>query len=165
MSKFLDLLRSGEEIDCDLVIGGVDTPATFVWDEGCHITDYGVERFKPIMNAEYTRLKNGNIEIHCDNDKLGKEFCLAAAGYIGEKEYDRLFGNEEEIRCSECIDCQKMIGGRIKYRCYGDYGPGELKKDIGTELPETAPKWCPHRKRGISFFKECRKREIPHTDK
>lgn len=95
MSKFLDLLRSGEELDCDLIIGGYDMPASFVWYEDSKITDYGVEKFKHIMEAEYTRLKNGNIEIHCDDEKLGEVFCLAAAGYIGESEYARIFGEEE----------------------------------------------------------------------
>ncbi len=94
MSKFLDLLRSGEELDCDLIIGGSEMPASFVWYEDSIITDYGVEKFKPIMEAEYTRLKNGNIEIHCDDYKLGERFCLAAAGYIGETKYEKIFGTE-----------------------------------------------------------------------
>ena len=89
MNKFLDLLRSGEDIDCDLIIGGADMPATFVWDEECKITDYGIEKYKAIMEARYSRLVNGNIVIHCES------FCLAAAGYIGEKEYARIFGEEE----------------------------------------------------------------------
>lgn len=95
MNKFLDLLRSGEEIDCDLIIGGADMPASFVWDEDCKITDYGIEKYKAIMDAEYTKLGNGNIKIHCDDDELGESFCLAAAGYIGEKEYVRIFGEEK----------------------------------------------------------------------
>lgn len=94
MSQFLDLLRSGEEIDCDLVIGGVDMPASFVWNEDSKITDYGVEKYKAIMEATYTKLPNGNIEIHCDDDELGESFCWAAAGYIGTSEYTRIFGEE-----------------------------------------------------------------------
>jgi hypothetical protein len=94
VSKFLDLLRSGEEIDCDLIIGGVDMPASFVWNEDSKITDYGIEKYKAIMEAEYTRLPNGNIEIHCDDDELGERFCWAAAGYIGVSEYTRIFGDE-----------------------------------------------------------------------
>lgn len=92
---FLDLLRSGIDLDCDLIIGNVDMPATFIWNEDSKITEYGVERFKPIMEARYTKLPNGNIEIHCDNDKLGEDFCLAAAGYIGTREHTRIFGDEE----------------------------------------------------------------------
>lgn len=44
------------------------------------------------MEAEYTELKNGNLEIHCDDEKLGEKFCLAAAGYINNNEYRRIFG-------------------------------------------------------------------------
>lgn len=92
MNNFLDLLRSGEKIDCDLVIGGVDMPASFVWDEDCKITDYGIEKFRAIMEAEYTKLPNGNIVIHCDDYELGEIFCLSSAGYIGETEYEKIFG-------------------------------------------------------------------------
>ncbi|MDI6706150.1 MAG: hypothetical protein QME73_07830 [Bacillota bacterium] len=95
MSNFLDLLRSGEEIDCDLIIGGCGMPASFVWDEDCRITDYVIEKYKSIMDAEYTRLENGNIEIHCEDAELGEDFCWAAAGYIGEKEFNRIFGEEK----------------------------------------------------------------------
>lgn len=96
MSKFLDLLRSGKEIDCDLIIGNADMPASFVWDEDCKITEYGIEKFKEIMDADYTELPNGNIEIHCDNDALGEIFCLAAAGYIGETEFSKMFEEDKE---------------------------------------------------------------------
>ena len=89
---FLDLLRSGGEIDCDLIIGGADMSATFVWDKENSITDYGVEKFKAVLTAEYTKLPNGNIEIHCDDYELGEEFVLAAAGYIGTTEFAKIFG-------------------------------------------------------------------------
>ncbi|MCL6477849.1 MAG: hypothetical protein K6T65_05485 [Peptococcaceae bacterium] len=101
MSKFLHLLRSGENIDCDLIIGGVDMPVSFVWYKDCKITDYGIEKYKALMEAEYTRLPNGNIEIHCDDVELGENFCWAAAGYIGTTEYARIFGEEIENRDDE----------------------------------------------------------------
>lgn len=69
---FLDLLRSGEEIDCDLIIGGSDMPASFVWDNSIQITEYGINRFSPIMISPYTMLPNGNIEIHCDDYRLAR---------------------------------------------------------------------------------------------
>ena len=52
--------------------------------------------------------------------------------------------------CQNCIDCQRMMDirdGSISWRCYGDYGRGELKKDIceGEKPLATSPKWCPHR--------------------
>jgi hypothetical protein len=92
---FLALLRSGEELDCDLIIGGSDMPASFYWDAECLITDYGVEQFLSILETAYTRLPNGNMEIHCDDYVLGERFTLAAAGYIGETEYSKIFGKDE----------------------------------------------------------------------
>lgn len=92
MSSFLELLRSGEELDCELIIGDCEMPASFVWSKDSQITDYGIERYKPLMDAEYTRTTHGNIELHCPNWGLGEEFCLAAAGYISVSAYNRIFG-------------------------------------------------------------------------
>lgn len=89
---FLDLLRSGKEMDLELIIGDVDMPASFVWDDRSIITEYGVEKFKPIMDAKYKELSDGTIEIFCDDDELGEQFCLAAAGYVGNAEFKKLFG-------------------------------------------------------------------------
>lgn len=90
---FLSLLQSGEELDCDLIIGKCEMPASFVWDENSTITDYGIEQFRPIMDAAYSRLPNGNIEIHCNDYRLGERFAQAAAGYIGISEYENIFGD------------------------------------------------------------------------
>lgn len=91
---FLEFLRSKPDIDVDLIIGNRSMPASFVWGEDNIITEYGVEKYRPLMEAEYTVLANGNIEIHCDNYKLGEDFCMAAAGYIGITEYNKIFGNQ-----------------------------------------------------------------------
>lgn len=93
IKTFLDLLRSGEYIDCELIIGDCDMPATFVWDEDCTITDYGIEVFHDLMEAEFVRLPNGNIEILCDDYRLGELFVMAVAGYIGSSEFKKLFGD------------------------------------------------------------------------
>ena len=88
---FLELLQSGAEMDCDLIIGDCDMPATFVWYGDMIITEYGIQKFKPIMDAEFRRIPNGNIEIFCDDWRMGERFTLAAAGYISETEYDMIF--------------------------------------------------------------------------
>lgn len=90
--RFIDLLRSGREFDCEIIVDNSDTSASFVWDEGCKITPYGEEKFKEILEAEYTILPNGNIEIHSDNFDLGEYFVLAVAGHISNSEYIKLFG-------------------------------------------------------------------------
>ena len=88
---FLELLESGKELDCDLIIGDADMPASFVWDTGSRITKYGIEKYRPLMNAPIRQLPNGSIELLCNEWRLGENFCMAAAGYIGEAEYQRLF--------------------------------------------------------------------------
>lgn len=93
-TTFLELLRSGEEFDCDLVIGGAEMPASFVWSEDDEITAYGTEKYRSILEAPFERLDNGNIEVLCDDWRLGEEFCLAVAGYIGDAEYRRIFGED-----------------------------------------------------------------------
>lgn len=90
-TTFLELLRSGEDLDCDLIVGDVDMPATFVWYEDSTITEYGVEKYRPIMDVAFTRLDNGNIEVLCDDWELGEDFCNAAAGYIADSEYKKIF--------------------------------------------------------------------------
>jgi hypothetical protein len=92
--RFVDYLKSGIELDCDLIIGDVDMPASFVWDDDCRITDAGYQKFKSLMDAPYEVLKNGNIEIFCDDDKLGEKFTYAAAGYIGATDYKLYFEGE-----------------------------------------------------------------------
>ena len=88
---FLELLESGEEIDCGLAIADVDMPADLYWDENCGLTDYGKEAYRELMASHFVRLESGNLYILCSNEKMGNHFSLAAAGYIGESEYQKLF--------------------------------------------------------------------------
>ena len=88
---FLELLESGKELDCDLIVGDADMPASFVWDTGSRITRYGIEKYRLLMDAPVRQLPNGNIELLCDAWQLGEDFGMAAAGYIAEAEYQRLF--------------------------------------------------------------------------
>ena len=93
-ATFLELLRSGETIECDLIIGDSDMPASFNWTEDSDITEHGVAHYKPIMEAPYTRLKNDSIEIHCEEYRLGEDFPMSYAGYTGQSRYDSLFGDQ-----------------------------------------------------------------------
>ena len=90
---FLGFLRGGEEFECDLIIGGVDMPATLVWDEDCNITTYGAECYAAVVNAPYKIRSSSCIEIFCDDYKLGEQFVMAAAGHIGSREWERQFGS------------------------------------------------------------------------
>lgn len=92
---FLDFLREKKELECELIIGNSDMPATLSWDAASNITEYGEEYYAPILDAPYKVLGNGNIEIFCDNYKLGEHFVMALSGYIGTKEWEQLFGKPE----------------------------------------------------------------------
>ena len=93
--SFLELLQSGMELDCGLIIGDADMPADLVWDGEIGISEYGQELFRPVLVAPYRWLENGALEVLCSDWKLGERFSLAAAGYIGEKEYHRIFQLQE----------------------------------------------------------------------
>lgn len=93
---FLDYLHSGEDIDAPLMIGGADMPADLVWDGASRVMPEGIKRFQEILKAEITVHDNGCIEVHCDDDQLGEDFSLAAAGYISNAEYDRLFAERHD---------------------------------------------------------------------
>jgi len=91
--KFHELLNSGQFFDCPMVIGDVDMPADLVWSDNCKITEYGIEKFKEVTEAECEYHENGNwLEVHTDNWELGQDMSQALAGYyISEKEYDKCF--------------------------------------------------------------------------
>ena len=90
---FIDLLQSGRDFDCELIIDNSEMSATFVWDEESHLTDYGAQYYAELLGSPCEILDSGNIEIFCDNYELGEHFVMAAAGYIGISEYNKLFGN------------------------------------------------------------------------
>lgn len=92
---FQDLMEIQKEFDCELIIGGSDMHAAFVWYEDNKMTIEGLQYYSDIMRAPYEILPNGNIEIFCDSYKLGEDFCLSAAGYTGERRYSKYFCCEE----------------------------------------------------------------------
>jgi len=120
VNTFLDLLRSGKEFDCDLIIGDTEMPATFVWDGESPLTTYGAEFYGALMESPYEILPNGNIEIFCDDYKLGEHFALAAAGHIGISEYNKLFGQPDAepktawvVTDDDCRQCCREISEKV----------------------------------------------------
>lgn len=102
---FGELLNSNQAFDCELIIGDVDMPASFVWDEESRITPYGCDYFKPLMACSYELLENGNISIADCNEVTGEKFTMACAGYISTSEFNKMFSevvmDEQEHACSE----------------------------------------------------------------
>lgn len=102
---FGELLNSNQAFDCELIIGDVDMPASFVWNAESRITPYGCDYFKPLMACSYELLENGNISIADCDEVMGEKFALACAGYISKSESKKMFVeielNEQEHACSE----------------------------------------------------------------
>ncbi|WP_126981250.1 hypothetical protein [Acetobacterium bakii] len=105
LKTFGELLNSNKEIDCELIIGNVEMPASFVWNEKSRITPYGYDYFKPLMECSYELLENGNITIDDGDEAMGEKFTWACAGYISESESKKMFIeielDEKEHNCSE----------------------------------------------------------------
>lgn len=127
MDNFLKYLKTHPDMDCDLIIGDCDMPATFVWGDSLAITQEGYEQFKPIMEAPYKVLSNGNIEIFCKNYKIGEKFTMAAAGYVSESLYNKWFEGEwckeaNDDKPSDCLhtntEVVKELGnGYFRLKC------------------------------------------------
>jgi stage V sporulation protein G len=98
--SFLDFLRSEGEygdnfFDGDVIVGGAEMNHALVWDIGADITPYCYEKYAELLDSPCKVHDHGNgysvIEVFCDNHELGDEFFAAAAGYIADSEYQKMF--------------------------------------------------------------------------
>lgn len=92
--KFVDfinehLIKNQEEYDA--VIGDVDMPCTLGMCENWKITDYCFEKFDELLNSDCKIISDSVVEVYYDDYKKGERFCFSMAGYINEKEFDKLF--------------------------------------------------------------------------
>ena len=83
------LIKNQEEYDA--IIGNVDMPATLGMCENWVITDYCKEQYGDLLNSNCKIISGSLVEVFFDNYKKGEKFCVSMAGYIGEKEFDKLF--------------------------------------------------------------------------
>lgn len=120
---FHDLMENRKEFDCALIIGNSDMPADFVWYEDNKITIEGLLYYSDILRAPYEELPNGNIEIYCDNYELGKDFCLSAAGYTGERRYSKYF-------CCEELDREDLLLQSLGYTEQGVRALFHINADV-----------------------------------
>jgi len=90
-----DFLSKQEHIDCEVVVADVEMLHSLVWDSGCRILEYGLKKYDKLLNSPVEVYENGNIEVLCDDEAMGKEFFAAAAGYISSTEYDKIFHSVE----------------------------------------------------------------------
>lgn len=91
--KFIHLLESGLEFDCETSVADVDMEYGFVWGGECgsKITYSGKEYFAELLNSDCEILDTGAIYIHCENEEMGECFFAACAGYVSESKYKEWF--------------------------------------------------------------------------
>jgi len=94
--KFYEFLNQGKELNIELVIGDVDMPASLCWNEGDIISEYGIEKYKEVMNGECEYFEETEstypfVNVKCDDYKLGEKFAFDCAGYISEEEFNKIF--------------------------------------------------------------------------
>lgn len=93
---FGEFLNSGQELDCELIIGDEEMDMSFVWDADDRITHYGYKQFRDLMDCPYEVLSNGNISLDDGNAEQGNRFVTAAAGYISQSETLKIFTKAPE---------------------------------------------------------------------
>lgn len=86
---FGEYLDSQEWIDTEIIIGGCEMEASFVWDGDNTFTEYGKELYKPILQAKFT-ITEHYIEVFCDNENLGNDFVMTIAGYTSDSRYNKI---------------------------------------------------------------------------
>jgi hypothetical protein len=88
----------GEEVD--FIIADCDMPATFVWEGGKvedYFTEAGYEKFKQLLDSQVSRHHTDDtiVEVHCDNEELGRLFVWANAGYVAKTLFNEWFKQDE----------------------------------------------------------------------
>lgn len=88
--KFSEFLDNTEWFDGEIIIAGMETEFSFVWDGEYAFSDYGKEKFAVILNGECT-VEDNCIDVDCDADEeLVDYFSACVAGYISDTEYNKI---------------------------------------------------------------------------
>ena len=86
--------RIEKEEEFEAIIGGAEMTATFSFGNW-KFTDYCMEKYGELLESEIEELEEfygtKNVEVMCDDEFLGYEFCKAVAGYVSEEEWSKLF--------------------------------------------------------------------------
>ena len=103
---FLEYIEKAikENLEFDAIIGDVDVPATYCFNDDWKITDYCKQKYGELLNSEI-KLHEGNsvlgytdvVEVFYDDEEMGRQFTMAVAGYVSESEWNRLFIEGEAI--------------------------------------------------------------------
>lgn len=96
--KFINYMKKciKEDIEFDAIIGDVEMSYTFCFTDDIKFTKYCREKYKELLESEIRIIKNNGyydvIEVLYDDEVVGERFAAALAGYVNEREYERLFG-------------------------------------------------------------------------
>lgn len=102
------LLNSRTELDCPVIIGDVEMPADFCWDENARVTQEGYLAFRSLMDCEVEYDEDKNLlEIPNGNPTEGERFAYALAGYVNDKYYKTWFSAYGENAPCECSHCDR----------------------------------------------------------
>lgn len=98
--KFIEYIeeRIKDEVAFDVIVGGVDMPATLEFCDDWVITDYCKKQFGDLLNSEidiyeYTH-DIDTVEVFCDDYQEGEQFCWSVAGHIDDREWRKLFSED-----------------------------------------------------------------------
>ena len=97
------LYKAGaEDREFEAIIDNSDMPATFSGADDFYFSDHCRSIYGELLDSQIeiikpdTDVNNEVIQVFYNNYGIAKDFCLSLAGYIGTKEYDRLFPEKEK---------------------------------------------------------------------
>ena len=143
--RFIEYIeeRIKDEAEFDVIVDGVDMPATLGFCDDWVITYYCKEKYEDLLNSEidvyeYTH-DIDTVEVLYDDYRVGEQFCWAVAGYIDETEWNRLFMNSQKgaIMTEKYIIKEEALGKVFDVWEYDDYDEAEIDLlEIKTDSPD-----------------------------
>lgn len=90
--RFGDYLNETDWYDGELLIDGMESEFSFVWDNDYKFTEAGEEKFAPILNGNVDSCDDDLIEVTSDgaDEELINLFHSLVAGYVGTSFYDSM---------------------------------------------------------------------------
>lgn len=108
---FYDLLCSGQELNCGLIINNIEMPAPFAWDGKSPFTVHGIEYFGALLESPYKIQSDGKIRVYSDEHELGYYFTYVASLAMKGAKWrpGRFFGHMELTRNDIAIDKELTV--------------------------------------------------------
>lgn len=88
-TTFIEFLKATDWYDGELLIDGLESEFSFVWDGDNEFTEEGYEKFKGILNGSF-RACEDYLEVTTDgvDEELIDLFHATIAGYVSESKYN-----------------------------------------------------------------------------